>query len=281
MARKKKNGPKKSRTIYALVVIVLGLANLALALFLLFYVQKIEVKGNEYTDKQEIINLVQEDPASVNALYLLWKYRFSDYDMPASLESMKTSMTGLWKMQVTVEEKTPLGYVLDGSHYVYFDKEGTVILKSVAPVGDAPRVEGINVGEAELYEPLESGDKKLFKAILDVTREAKEFELSADRLVCNDGDIHLYFGDVCVDLGSNITTDKMAQISPVLEKLEGKKGTLHLERYGEGAEVISFTEGELPEDGEAADGSGKKKETAEDEKESSDGENLSGAEYIE
>ena len=54
MKQKKNKGYKKSHKIYALTVIVLGLAIILLALFLLFYVQRIEVEGNEYTDSQEI-----------------------------------------------------------------------------------------------------------------------------------------------------------------------------------------------------------------------------------
>ncbi len=47
MKQKKNKGYKKSHKIYALTVIVLGLAIILLALFLLFYVQRIEVEGNE------------------------------------------------------------------------------------------------------------------------------------------------------------------------------------------------------------------------------------------
>ena len=89
MKQKKNRGYKMSHKIYALTVIVLGLAIILLALFLLFYVQKIEVKGNEYTDSQEIVDLVEEDPLSKNSLYLLYKYRFTDYDMPGSLKWMR------------------------------------------------------------------------------------------------------------------------------------------------------------------------------------------------
>ena len=60
MKRKKNNGHKKSHKIYALVVILLGLAIIALAGLLLFYVQRIEVKGNEYTSSDEIVSMVQE-----------------------------------------------------------------------------------------------------------------------------------------------------------------------------------------------------------------------------
>ena len=52
---------KKSYKLYALTVIVLGIAIIVMSVFLLFYVQKIEVTGNEYTDSQEIVELVKDN----------------------------------------------------------------------------------------------------------------------------------------------------------------------------------------------------------------------------
>ena len=83
-----------SHKIYAFIVILLGLAILLLGAFLLTYVQKIEVEGNEYTDSQEIVDLVEEDPLSLNSLYLLCKYRYMDYEMPGNLRSIKVSPRG-------------------------------------------------------------------------------------------------------------------------------------------------------------------------------------------
>ena len=242
MKQKKNRGYKMSHNIYALTVIVLGLAIILLALFLLFYVQKIEVKGNEYTDSQEIVDLVEEDP-----LYLLYKYRFTDYDMPGSLNSMKVTLTAPWSVKVTVDEKKILACVPGGEQNVYFDEEGLVVKMSSEVLEGVPCVEGLDVSGAELYKPLENGDEALFKSILEVTREVAEFALSPDRIVCSDGDIQLWFGEICVLLGDDITADKIAQISPILAKLEGQRGTLHLEHFVEKGDAVSFTPDVLPE----------------------------------
>ena len=47
-------------------------------------------------------------------------------------------------------------------------------------------------------------------------------------------------------LGDNITSDKMAQISPILANLEGRKGTLHLEHFSEEGNAVTFDIDELP-----------------------------------
>ena len=65
--------------------------------------------------------------------------------------------------------------------------------------------------------------------------------------MCSGEDIQLWFGEICVLLGDDITADKIAQISPILAKLEGRRGTLHLEHFEEKGDAVSFSPDVLPE----------------------------------
>ena len=67
-AARPKKKKKKSHKVYAFMVLVMGIAIMALAVLILFYVQKIEVEGNEYCKDKEIINTVQNDRFSINSL---------------------------------------------------------------------------------------------------------------------------------------------------------------------------------------------------------------------
>lgn len=116
-----------------------------------------------------------------------------------------------------------------------------------AALEGVPCVEGLDVSGAELYKTLGNGDEALFRSILDVTCQVREFELSPDRIVCSGEDIQLWFGEICVLLGDDITADKIAQISPILAKLEGRRGTLHLEHFEEKGDAVSFSPDVLPE----------------------------------
>lgn len=246
MKQKKNKGHKKSHKIYALVVILLGLAIIALAGLLLFYVQRIEVKGNEYTSSDEIVSMVQEDQGSFNSLYLLWKYHFTDYKKPDSVESMQVSLKAPWIVQVKVEEKPILGYAVGEKSYLYFDSSGEIVWESATLLDGVIAVEGLDVGNAGMGDSLSKGKERLFKELAELTENLEKFKLSADRIVCDGNQIYVYFGDVCVALGSSITTEKVSQISPILEKLEGKKGTLHLEYFEDESDVITFDKDELP-----------------------------------
>ena len=54
--------------------------------------------------------------------------------------------------------------------------------------------------------------------------------------------MNLYFGDICVCLGKINFEEKLVELPPVLEALEGKKGKLHLEHFGEMSKNFSFVE---------------------------------------
>ena len=248
MAKKRRRRRKKNHRVYALVTLVLAIAIIVIGFGLLFYVQKIEVSGNDYTENEMITESMQKDTLSFNSVYLLVKYRFLKHDTPKSLDSMKVSLKSPWT--VKVKEKTIIGYLDEGSEYAYFDKDGKIVHKSTELRDGVPGIEGIDAGSTKLYQKIKVKSHKLQQAILNVAVEVKNYNLTPDRIVYEDDGINLYFGAICVQLGTDITTEKMAQISPIIAKLKGKSGVLHLEYYENDSNVITFSEEEADESSE-------------------------------
>ena len=89
-----------------------------------------------------------------------------------------------------------------------------------------------------------STDQDIFERIVEVTRLSNKYELSSDRLTCSDGGVNLIFGVVTVQLGKGNYEMKIAQISPILEKLNekfaGQAGVLHLENYETSGTSVRF-----------------------------------------
>ena len=231
---------KKSHKIYAFFVLFLGCVIIIVAVFLLFYVQKITVKGNEYTTEQEIIEAVRNDRYSVNTLYILGKYALGKGEVPPCLQRMKVRMEAPWSLRVTVEEKPIAGYIQNGDKYAYFDKEGLIVFESAALIEGLPYIEGIDVGEIKLYQRLKSDDTRIFEQILEASKEAAKYELSSAKIVCEGDEICLDIGKIRVCLGKNVSAEQMAQVPPILEKLGGREGILHLENYSEMRGTITF-----------------------------------------
>lgn len=235
-----KNRKKKSHRLYAFFVLTLGIMIIVLSMLLLFHIQKVEVKGNTYCTDTEIVELVKNDKFSNNSLYVLGKYRLGKGETLPCFENIKVSLKAPWSIRITVKEKQPVGYLVDGKDYVYFDKEGFVVEKGKIPINGVPLVEGIEVKTMEEYQPLKSDSSRIFEKILKASQELKKQKLASDKIVCKKERIFLYIGNVCVSLGTHVTSEKIAQLPPILEKLEGKSGTLHLENYSEDQETIPF-----------------------------------------
>ena len=225
-AHKKKR--KKTHHLYALAVLVLIIAAIILGILVLFYTQKVEVSGNDYCETKEIKEAVLGNEYEVNTLYILAKYKLGRGTQPACIEEMTVTLKNPWTLQVKVKEKQIVGYIKDGDQYAYFDKEGLVVKISKELTEDLPSIEGIKMKDIKLYKKLKSDDSKIFEKILTTSREVTKYELAPDRMVCENSGIYLYIGDICVSLGSNISSEQIAQIKPILEKLNGQKGTLRL-----------------------------------------------------
>jgi len=93
-----------------------------------------------------------------------------------------------------------------------------------------------------LFEAIELKNEKLFSYIVSISEELKKNEVTPDRVVWEDDSMNLYFGEICVRLGKMNFDEKIVQVPPILEKLEGKQGVLHLEHYNEMSTSISFEE---------------------------------------
>lgn len=241
--RKKKRKKKKSKFgyyLYAVIVLVLTIANITLAFLLLFHVQKVEISGNQYSKKNEILEWVKEDPYTSNSMYAFVKFKTGSYEKPVYLEKIKVGLGAPWKLKINVEEKKIVGCIQEDSQYVYFDKEGLVMVKESQMIEGVPLFEGLEAGPSEQYKKLSLQNEKAFTCILEMMEQVKKNKLNPDRIVWENDSMNLYFEEICVRFGKTRFDEKIIQIPPILEKLNGKKGILHLEHYNETSTNISF-----------------------------------------
>lgn len=236
----KKKPKKKSHKLYALLIIILGIAILTLTVLVLFHTQSVKVSGNEYTSDTELVSWVKKDKYAVNTLYLLAKFEWGEVALPPYLEKVEAGLQNPWTFSLQVTEKKIMGGIPRGNDYVYFDKNGFVVMITPDKREGVPHVEGLETGEIKLYQTIEVADEKVFQNILDVSEMIVQCELTPDRIECAGKDINLYFGNIKVLLGSGNMKNKILQIPPILEKLEGQMGTLHLEHYSDSSQSISF-----------------------------------------
>ena len=240
--RRKKKKSRFGYYLYAVVVLLLTIINITLATLLLTYVQSIQVSGTKNSQKNQIIAWIEEDPLTVNSLYTWTKFKLGSYTLPIYLEDVQVSMTAPWSLKVQVKEKQIVGGLVADNAYVYFDAEGLVLLKTTEYKENIPLLEGAKVSDVKKYEVLQFKNKKVLQYFLNVMKEVEKTEVNPDQVVWEEDGITLYYEEVCVRLGKGNYSKKVSQIPPILEKLEGKSGTLHLEHYTSDGEKISFEE---------------------------------------
>ena len=82
----------------------------------------------------------------------------------------------------------------------------------------------------------------------------EKWELSPEKIVFNGTEVTLHFGTIAVNIGDENFDDRVAQITPILEKLQGKSGTVHLENFTMQSTLISFRPTVEAEDGTVTEG---------------------------
>lgn len=248
--KSRKTQKKKKSGLYTAGVFVV----IILAAILLFHIRKIEVTGIQSLTQQEVEAWIKCDKLSNNALYVLAKSRvYPDKPLPM-MRNVKISLKNPWTLSVAVKEKKILGGILVDGEYAYFDEEAVVLKKQSDQIPGVPIIEGVEVGKAKIYRKISVENRKLFSYVLQTGELLEKWEIAPDKIVFSGMDVSLYFGELCFQIGDKNFNDRIAQIGPICEKLQGQRGTVHLEKFTDQSSAVSFIpmiqNGEDTEEGE-------------------------------
>lgn len=227
-------------------LIVLGIfLLLAIAVGLLitqFRITKINVSGNQhYTEGEMIAELKKEGYVDNTILYMLKCKVKNPRDIPF-VETMDVEYVDRNTISVTIYEKTMAGCIENMGAYIYFDKDGIVLESSEKRFDDVPLVNGLEFDSVVINEKLPFEDKKTVKQILNITQLIRKYELEISTVKFDTNGVSLYWKDIEIILGDPSDIDeKMAELPNMLEKAEGLKGTLHMEKFSVNSGIASFT----------------------------------------
>lgn len=248
--KKKKKQKKRIKTWKVVLTVLAAFAAAAAVIVFLFQARTFKVEGSSYYSDNSITSWIQNDRFASNSLYILLKYNYTDAEMPQGVEEMKISLSNPWTVKVRVTETKLAGYVNCGDSYLFFDGDGTAVLKSGKLIEGVPYIEGLEYDpeKTELGRSLPVTDDSIFEKIVEVTDCLDKFDLNPDRISCAGDEIRLYFGTVEVMLGTGNYEMKLEQAQPILQKLNelypGISGVLHLENYEEDTGSIRFVPSE-------------------------------------
>ncbi len=237
----KENPKRRKYGCFAGAVVGLAMLIVIFAFCLLFYVQEVEVVGNEYSTSQDIVDWLSDDLACKNTLSMYVKYNYMEIELPMQVSQMSVELLTPWSVRVESIDKTLVGGFVVEDYYVYCDIDGIVILESLEEIEGLPLIEGVVVDEYTLYEVVPIEDIEVLRNALEVTNILRIEEVDFDTISSGSGaEVEVTIGGILIELGEGDYQEKIMQITPVLEELGDEEGTLDLKSYSSSNTIISF-----------------------------------------
>ncbi|MCM1541400.1 MAG: FtsQ-type POTRA domain-containing protein [Blautia sp.] len=227
----------------AAVVLLTALAGAAYYIRENYTIHTVYVEGNVHYTEDEIKSIVMDGPLGDNSLYLSMKYENRAIEGVPFVDVMDVSILSPDTIKITVYEKAVIGYIQYLDACMYFDKDGYVVESSSVRTAGIPQITGLAFDYLVVGEALPVEDPGVFGNILNVTKLLNKYELTSDKIYFHaSGEITLYFGDVKVALGNepSYLEDKLMLLPEFLPNLEGKNGTLRMEKYDEDTGKYTF-----------------------------------------
>lgn len=236
------------RVILALAILVaLGVV----IVWKVFTVEEVRVEGNHLHSAKSVQNTILSDKYSWNSLYVLLNYRLLDHeDEFPYADSVTVSLKDPHTVVVQVDEKDMVAYFYDSTtkKYVGFSETGEVLLLANKAPEDYTRVTGLKPEkEVKLYKKMSLDDDSILAYIKSVLMVLGNYDIPPEVICVQSGNnLLLSYGDIQVNLGdSYYLNEKIVRMQQLLQKVEGQKGTLHLETWTESTTDIYFRLNEL------------------------------------
>lgn len=223
--------------------VFMGLMGALLYVIQTHTIKNVYVEGNVHYTEEEIKGIVMDGMLGNNSLYLSLKYKNRGVENIPFVDVMDVSILSPDTIKITVYEKALAGYVKYLDTYMYFDKDGYVVESSSVKTLGIPQITGLDFDHVVLGEPLPVENTEVFSSILNITKLLNKYELTADKIYFHSsGEITIYFNTIKVAMGKpdKDLEDKLMLLPGFLQELEGKNGTLQMEKYEEGNGRFAF-----------------------------------------
>jgi len=227
---------RKGAVFYSLILCMVFLIML-LCVLLLFQVRTISVTGINFSQESDVLEWIQEDEYAINSIYIWLRYHGRSTNLPPAIESVQVILRSPWHVELAVTERNIIGFVRVENRRAFFDDQGIVLLITEEEIPGPLYIEELEFSEGVIQrnQPLPTDKVGVFSQVAELAESLQLYEIMPDRIVAYEGGIKLYFDGVIARLGNQSFHDRVAQIEPILERLDhyypGRGGTLHLEGF--------------------------------------------------
>ena len=209
-----------------------------------FHLEDVRVVGCVMSSEERVREAVFEEAPFGNILLLYLKNKIRPIRDIPFVAKLEIDFVDKNTLSVTVYEKQVAGCIEYMDSSVYFDRDGIVLESSSDRKEGVPCIDGLELDQWILNEPLPLPEKDRFSKILNITQLIEKYELEIDRIMfTKENEIVLRHRLINVELGdgSNLTA-QMMNLKSILKGLEGKKGTLYMKDFNSDTSTASFKE---------------------------------------
>lgn len=232
MARRRK---KWIIPLFLIMILIMALLWAGNYLISKYHIETVYVDGNIHYSDEEIKEMIMGGVFGDNSLYLSYKFQNWEAKNIPFIDAITVDSLSPDTIKITVYEKALAGYVKYLDTYMYFDKDGYIVENSSVRTAGIPQITGLEFSYAVLGQPLPVKDARVFEDILTISKLLTKYEILAEKIQFENGEIVLQFDQVRVQLGSERSRleNKIMRLPEFLGDLKGKKGVLHMENYDE------------------------------------------------
>ena len=239
-AKKQQKGLGNKKKIIGCIAGLLFL--LCIILFAVFQTKKIVIKGNSHYTEGEIAAALKDNTYTGNGLILFLRNKIAPVKTLPFVDSVTITLKGTNQVTVQVNEKKRAGCLNYNGKYVYFDKEGYALEIYEKHHDDVPLVTGLNYKKIALGEKIPEKKTAVFEQILKITMAIDKYDLPVSQIHFNaEGKALLISGDLTINLWNSRELDlKLTELTGILPKMKGKKGTISMKYFTKDNPVAIF-----------------------------------------
>ncbi len=207
---------------------------IAVIVFGLFHIRKVQVKGNSRYTAQQIQKDLIYDVKTGNTLFLAWKYRNAVKESRTPyLQSVQVKIVSPGTVSVNVTETAVIGCVVYNGQYVSFDEDGIILSIGDQADESVPMVTGFAMDEPVLYGRLPAQNTTQRSTLLQTASLLRSSGLEVKEISFDDNqNITLQIGTVAVALGqAEYLEEKIANLISIYPQISDLTGTLRMEAF--------------------------------------------------
>ncbi|MBR3289058.1 MAG: hypothetical protein IKI71_04775 [Lachnospiraceae bacterium] len=198
-------------------------------------IKNIDIVGNNVVTDSQIVTSIFESERDSSSVVFFIKSKFKKKKAIPLINSYEIEWVTPFSIIIRVDENKAIAFMKRDLKNVYFDKEGVIVDVSDERKAELIEVIGVSFNNYERGDKIDIPNKKILKAILNISSFLSEHNLKAELIEIRQNEsIQVYMGDIVANMGDTDNMEiKLLRLNDIYPKISHLKGTLDLSKARE------------------------------------------------